>query len=337
MIVNISIQAAEKLKIKQRREDEFRGFCSVCQCNDSHYNTSKMVWNCLHCHAKGRILSENGYVIRVEEEKPAPVFDIPNIRKVYNSLTNKFCSSLTSQAIDYMKNRGLTEDTISKFKLGFCSSDYYEEYSNEKAEESGVIYQNYPLLANHITIPYIVNNEVTDIRGRIVPFCQYRNNTPTYTSLAGSYESRGANFLYNHDIISKSSTIILTEGEFKAILAIQYGFPVVATPGIFRWIKQWSDLLKDKEVILAADSERKTGQRPPLYLQAKILSKELPKLKIAILGFRGWEDSKDKKMDIDSLILKHGVKSFESTLKGAIDVNIYLHQEERKGYVSKNK
>lgn len=175
----------------------------------------------------------------------------------------------------------------------------------------------------------MVNGEVTDLRGRILDTAfTYKDNTPTYSGLAHSHKTRGATFLFNHDIIAKNNRVILTEGEFKAIVGFQHGFPVVAIPGIFGWQKEWAILFKDKEVILAPDSDGYGGIRSPAYLMVKHLQQDLPKAKVAVLRLM----KRYEKEDIDSLIVSSGVKTFERAVDGAIDINYWLEQEERKGY-----
>lgn len=327
--VNISIKVVDDLKIRVRKDNEILGVCPVCNCRDANFNiSSKLVWRCWHCSASGRIVAEDGYEVHEVEERK---LDISSIRRLYTSLADKYHNSLFSGVVSYLKTRGLTEDTINLFRLGFCGTDFYDEYSSNLAEDSGVIYNNYPILSNRVVIPYLYQDEVVNLRGRVLDSVfSYKKNTPTYLSLSGSQEARGANFLFNHSIINKENTIIVTEGEFKALLAIQHGFPVVATPGIFGWNKSWSPLFKDKEVILAADNEKVSGLRSPAYLMAKSLSKEIPHLKVSVL----YRTSKQDKVDIDSYIMERGPKSFENSIKGAMDVGKWLWLQERKGYGS---
>jgi DNA primase len=299
----------------------------VCGCRDANFNVAKLVWNCWHCIASGKIIADGSYEIKEVETRP--VLDIPKIRDLYTNLADKFHNTLTNAVREYLKSRGLTDETIEKFKLGFCSTGFYDEYASSVAEDAGIIYQNFPILANRVVIPYFVNSEVTDLRGRIIePLFNYKKNTPTYLSLFGTYESRGATFLFNHDIIDQCNRVILTEGEFKALVAIQHGFPVVATPGIMRWTEEWTNLLRNKQVVLAADNEKVSKRRTPAYIQAKTLSKYLPNLKVAIL----FRDKTENKVDVDSFIINRGVRSFERLIEAAIDVDVYLRLEERKGY-----
>ena len=327
-ILNISIALVDDLKIRQRREHELLGVCPVCGCNDANFNTAKLKWRCWHCPGKGIIIPEEGYEV---QEVEVIKLDVPRVRELYTNLAGKYHQSLTQPALDYLKARGLTQQTIDDFKLGFCSTEFYDEYGNGVAEDAGVVYQNYPILANRLTIPYLVNGEATDLRGRTLnTVFSYKTNTPTYISLSGSHSSRGATFLFNHDVIDKNDTIILTEGEFKAIVAHQHGFAVVATPGVFGWQKDWSKLLKDKNVILAADFDRIVGLRSPAYLMAKMLLKELPQLKIALLGIASYTDK--GKIDIDSLITNGHLKTFKRAIDGAMDAKWWLEREGTIGY-----
>lgn len=326
--LNISIALVDDLKIRQRRENEILGICPVCGCDDANFNTAKLKWRCWHCPGKGTIIPEEGY--EVQEVKVIEL-DVPKVRELYTDISEKYHQNLTQPALDYLKNRGLTQQTIDEFKLGFCSTEFYDEYSNGLAEDAGIVYQNYPVLTNRLTIPYIASGEVTDLRGRTLDTVfTYRDKTPTYISLAGNHAARGATFLFNHDVINKHDTIIITEGEFKAIIAHQYGYAIVATPGIFGWQKDWSKLLEGKNVILAADFDRVVGLRSPAYLMAKMLSRELPQLKIALLGVAR-HTTKDK-IDIDSLITKGHLKTFERAIKGAMDVKWWLKREGTIGY-----
>lgn len=324
--VNISISVVDDLKIRSRRNNEILGVCPACGCRDANFSMDKLVWRCWHCTAKGLIVPKDGYEVKEIEQ---PKLDIPSIRKLYTSITEKYHNDLFSDAIDYLKHRGLTKETIDRFKLGFCGDEFYDEYSDKAAEDSGTIYQGYPILYRRVVIPYMYNGEVVDLRGRILDsIFSYKTGTPTYISLAGSHEARGANFLFNHDIISKNNTIIITEGEFKSIIGDQHGFPVVATPGIFGWRSEWTKHLKGKEIILAADNDKISGMRSPAYLMAKVLIKDLPQLKVAIL----YKPAKQKKADIDSVILHSGVKSFENSIRGAMNALDWFKLEERKGY-----
>lgn len=326
--LNISIAMVDDLKIRPRSKHELLGVCPECGCDDANFNTAKLKWRCWHCTARGSIIPEEGYEV---QEVEVVRLDVPTVRELYTALADKYHQALIQAAEDYLKGRGLTQQTIDEFRLGFCSTEFHDEYSNAIAEDAGVVYQNYPILTNRITIPYLAGGEVTDLRGRTLDTAfTYKDKTPTYSSLAGNHAARGATFLFNHDVIDRNDTIILTEGEFKAIVGHQHGFAIVATPGIFGWQKGWSEVLKNKNVILAADFDRRVGLRSPAYLMAKMLSGELPQLKIALLGVAS--HTTKGKIDIDSLITDGHLKTFERAIKGAVDAKWWLEREGTIGY-----
>lgn len=333
--VDISLQMVEDLKIRDRGRGEILGYCPVCGCNDANFNVNLMIWHCWHDHAKGRITSNTGeYVIRDRVEREEKKLDINSIRSFYNKLVDKFQVELPT-ALDYLMSRGFKEEILNKFKLGFCSTTYYDEYSDEIAEDAGILRQKFPLLSNRITIPYIVDGEVTDIRGRTLEkVFNYKPNTPKYLSLSGPYDARGAVYLFNHDAIKLSNTVMITEGEFKALAAIQNGYPCVATPGISRWHDSWTEQLKGKEVILIPDNEITFGRRKPGYIMAKLLSNKIANLKVATLPLKREELKKGKdKLDIDSFMLDdEGKEVFEIAVKGAQNVKDYLRCQEGKQY-----
>ncbi len=331
-VLNISIDIVNDLKIRQRNEQEILGICPVCGCNDANFNIGKLAWRCWHCPSRGRIIAKEGYEIA---ETVVPELDVKAIRSLYSSFAESCHQNLTNEVVSYLKDkRGLNDETIETFHLGFCSDKFYDEYSNSLAEDAGLLYQDYPILSNRITIPYLYQGEVTDLRGRIIEsMFSYKEHTATYTSLSGNHASRGATFLFNQDAINNSDWVILTEGEFKAIVGHQFGYPVVATPGIFGWQRGWSKLFKDKEVYLAADFDCTCGYCSPAYLMAKLIKKEVPKFKIILMN---WITSKEK-VDIDSLLLSGGKKSFDRVIEAAKDVDVWLSREVTKGARRRNK
>jgi hypothetical protein len=323
--VKIALEELERLRIGGT-SPQFLCICPRCGCRDCHYNTAKMVWNCFHCPAQGMIIGGS-----FDETAVIPkeiVLDIPKIRDLYVSLADKYHSNLIGAPLEYLVNRGLTTTTINKFKLGFCTDDYYDEYNDPVAEDAGVMTRKIPSLLNRIVIPYTANGIVVDLRGRTVPSLTYRPNTPKYLSLTGARRSRGSVFLFNHDVLQRTNSVIVTEGEFKAIMADQCGFSIVATPGVNSWDRGWAPLFKDKEVTLVADYDQSSGMNTPAYTMTKTLIRDIPQLKVSDLQWVGRKD----KLDIDTLLLREGgVGTFKRALAGAIKARDWMIMEETHG------
>jgi len=325
--MNISIEIAKALSIKQRK-NHVLGYCPVCDCSDANFFiNNRLTWNCWHCSESGRIINDTGEEVDyIEEAQPSKTLDISEIRKIYAECVEEYKKNLSTSIKDYLKSRGLEDSTIDKFKLGFCSrGQNLKIYNDKNAKDAGIIREDRPTLADRLVIPYLFNNEVTDLRGRIIETIgiKYKENTPKYISLEGSYNLRGANYFFNHDIINESDTVIITEGEFKAIVAYQHGFPIVATPDITKCNNEWDDLLKNKKVILAADNEYVIGRRSPCYIQAKFLMKHVPHLRVARFN----RNIKSNKTDIDSLILSRGSRELKWAVETSMTVEDFLKIE----------
>lgn len=324
--MNLTLEVMKDLIIRERRKGELLGKCPVCGCNDANFNTEKKTWRCWHCPSTGTI--EGGSGTYEFAEQPEKLKNIPALRKLYGELAETYHKKLTPLMVKYLVDRGLTEEIINKFKLGFCPATWIDEYENPFIQESGVLRDDYPVLTNRLVIPYIFNNEVVDLRGRVLnTIFSYKEGVPTYLSLDGGYISRGAVYFFNHDIIMQSDTLILTEGEFKALIGIQSGFNFISTPGITHWVDEWTKLLRDKHIIFMADKEEVVGRFSPSYINAKKLKYKLPNLRIAMMPI----DNKTNKVDVDSLVLTKGIKELERAVSGTISVDYYLRIEERKG------
>jgi len=78
-------------------------------------------------------------------------------------------------------------------------------------------------------------------------------------------QPKGAkNQLYLWNEVSESPTIFITEGEFKAIILSQHGYPACApTGGAGGFMQEWSSLFKDKHVVVVfdVDAPGKLGAR----------------------------------------------------------------------------
>lgn len=83
----------------------------------------------------------------------------------------------------------------------------------------------------------------------------------------------------------KNDELIITEGEFKAILLIEHGFSAItSTGGANHWIDEWSPLFKDKiiNIIFDIDAPGKLGATNiafklfPIAKQIKVIALNLP-------------------------------------------------------------
>lgn len=172
----------------------------------------------------------------------------------------------------YLHKRGLSFDTISTNVLGATpqTATVLPEYLKDKcpellpyAEAAGVLTQERGQLVAHrnlrdaLVLPYFHGAEIVDLRTRSF-------HDKSYRSLPGAYEARGAIYPFGWQQLPAGDTIILTEGEIKA-LAVQQAFrdgqlpmTALAHPGLTYLRPEWPARLRAQgvqTVILAYDSQ----------------------------------------------------------------------------------
>jgi len=254
------------------------------------------------------------------------------------------------EALKYLRGRGLTDATIKRFGLGYCpdNDDFrrkviitrsgFEDFSSEVGDGlvlGGLAYERsdgkgchkgevtgYSLgiqTKHSISIPY--PKKEADANGKpIIVYLRFRmfEGESKYLSPAGPAFAGGDPCLFNCLTINDSNKrIILTEGEFKAMLAEQEGFPAVAIPGISLLIpssapNRFSQLeqLANKEVVLCFDSEERkkpfelsVGERWTITYAQRITGfttkKELDKIKKEYKPRKLLLDSDGKVKDCD--------------------------------------
>lgn len=126
-------------------------------------------------------------------------------------------------------------------------------------------------LAGMITIPYHTAGNVSAIRGRAWPFEGDRNSSdpdlrgewngwsgdvfkpgPAKYKTCGGTGSR----LFNTDVTWGADEVLITEGEFDAIVLEQEGYAVVGSPGAKAWQDSWDGYLSQtRRVFLVYDRD----------------------------------------------------------------------------------
>jgi DNA primase len=177
-------------------------------------------------------------------------------------------------AREYLRRRGITDDTIEKFKLGYAPGSWdgllrYLTEANKVAPdtlvEAGLARRKpesqsyYDLFRNRLIIP------IVDERGRVIAFggrtladdqVKYLNSpeTPVYHKGQTLYA-----FDQAREAIQERDRVIVVEGYFDAITAHQYGFTeTVATLGTALTESQAKLLIRyteSKRVYLCFDSD----------------------------------------------------------------------------------
>lgn len=230
-----------------------------------------------------------------------------------------------THALEYLANRGLTEDTINRFGLGFADvyrDDLYKYlknkgYKDEEMKNSGLIrfdekYGASDQFWNRVMYPIVdTNNRVIGFGGRVMgdgkPKYINTQETPVFDKSRNLY---GLNFAKK----SKRPGIIFCEGYMDVISMHQAGFDnavaslgTALTPGQVNLIKRYTD-----RVYLAYDSDE-AGTKAALRALGIMREFEMPARVISLKPYK----------DPDELIQAEGTESFERRIEQAVSGTMF--------------
>ncbi len=171
-----------------------------------------------------------------------------------------YCEKLTSQQNEYLiEARGLTKESIGSFKVGYSPGGVYGHLKNrgfndDEIKRSGLVKDSKrDFLHGCITIPYLQDGRIVTIRGRR----QINDGTKTYLSLPGSKMT-----LYNSDALrSASGSVLLCEGEFDSMTAVQNGFAAVGVPGALNFKPEWTKFFRPAQIPVVVFDADEAGQQ----------------------------------------------------------------------------
>ena len=237
--------------------------------------------------------------------------DINGIRQFYTEIADYYHSCLTPDHISYLNRRGISDNSIEKFKLGFVPQSTHILYNDSVAVESGMVTEKRaPFLANRIVFPYYVNSTVTDFRGRFVGEHEVK-----YLSPKGSSYYRGADYAFNHAAL-ESQKVVITEGDPKAIVSEQLHVPTISIPGILS-IRPQVKQRAGQTFIACFDSQIEHMYDVIRAIQR--LASMVESLLVATLPLCGFD-----KMDIDTFILLKGAEAYKRVIDRALPYNTWV-------------
>ncbi len=235
------------------------------------------------------------------------------------------------QARQYLKNRGITIDTVKQFRLGFASDkwDGLLQYLKGKGislnlmERAGLIIPKsngegfYDRFRNRIIFPiFDTRDKCCAFGGRIIKgdnnkLAKYVNSPETAVYVKGRY-LYGFN-LAKHEITSKDYVVVV-EGYLDCIIPFQAGFHnIVAALGTALTIEQVRLIKRyTNNIVLLFDMDQ--AGESAMMRSIDILIEEGMNVKIAVL---------DKGDDPDSFIRRLGIDCFSQRVASAKPVFDY--------------
>jgi DNA primase len=163
-----------------------------------------------------------------------------------------------AKALDYLRGRGLTSDTLRRFNVGFNPQQLVEEHA-----EWGLPTPEDPAKRIHlprgITLPWVSGGALWRINvRRPVTAAQIAAGQPKYLGPAGF-----ANALFNADSLGVYKPVVLVEGEIDALTVAQACGDTIAavatgsTAGARR--QEWIDRLNQAPCVLVAFDHDENG------------------------------------------------------------------------------
>lgn len=189
--------------------------------------------------------------------------------KIFNAIYNfSISKGFDEKVYLYLtgKDRGLNEAGIKEFKLfNIYSVNEIIEFLKDnfpryELKLSGLFSKKYFVFTKHrIIIPYIENSQIVYLRGR---YFFNGNSKPEkfgkYIGLNNWSETLSPKRFYNFDILKRLapfSDLVITEGEFDAIISNQFGINSIGVSGVSNFPAHQIELLNHFNIYLAFDSD----------------------------------------------------------------------------------
>lgn len=173
---------------------------------------------------------------------------------------------LTPGALNYLRGRGLTDETIREYKIGYTDGgiiDPQTAYDYGLARDSGVISEDskthnyWESLSHRITIPNLHGDLCDFLMGRTVG-----KDKVKYLGL------RIPKPIYGLESAMKSRVLYLVEGHFDWLILKQWGYPAICTGGTS--VPPYNLIpLKSRHVVIVPDND-KEGLKAAKNLHEKL-------------------------------------------------------------------
>ncbi len=353
----ISELVGKKVKLKSRGKD-FVGLCPFHNEKTPSFtvNDEKGFYHCFGCAAHGDIISfvinnegldykdsviklANDYGIAIPEVK----YQQNNQNQEYDQISrdylllaeickffeNNLKNTAASEAINYLKKRGISVDNIKKFRLGFALNSYdnlnqhllKNGFTVEEILRSGVVGKSdnnklYDKFRNRIIFP------ISDKRGQIIAFGGRSLNNdemPKYLNSSETSLFKKSQTLYNYSLARKpifdKGYSIIVEGYMDAIALHLGGLEnVVATLGTALTKDHLQEIFAISEKIIICldgdDAGVKAAKRS-LEIALNLISSKR-NINFAFLP---------NQMDPDDFIKEHGPKELEKLLLQSVSLS----------------
>ncbi len=292
----------------------YKTTCPACGGHNFYVTPHNGLGYCFNC----------AFVRRGEERQQKPLVrsnDRDGIRSLYTQYARWCHAQLRDEHYAYLAARGLTKETVDRYLIGYCPPKLFTPLLSKEAYQSGLITKDRkPFLAGRLVIPYFTpRGDVADMRGRLYDERIAVSPTIKYLSPYGSAFFRWADIPYNVVALEHQS-VVITEGEFKALASQQAGVPAVAIPGI-RSLRRGLIVRPFTDVVICFDHQREHMSdiiRATIAL-AQHVRMYGAQVRVATLPL----GDDDDKMDIDMFITRYGADSYRAIIAQAPSYDVW--------------
>ena len=367
--VDIVSVVGEYTALKSRGANDYWGCCPFHgeKTPSFHVDNDKKFYHCFGCHASGDVIK---FVMEIEKlsyvnaiELLAKKGGIPikykdggvpsdyvrddtvdKLIELYERTASMFHYLLMEtdqgkRALEYITSRGLTKETIQKFKLGYSPADRKwlrkfllgKNYSQEFLDKSGLFSQKYPdisLFSDRLMFPiFNRKGQVVAFGGRVIPPADESQRKYLNSGDLPQFKKRETLFGFSlaKNSIREKKSIIFCEGNMDVIAYHQCGLDnAVATLGTAltpEHIKMISGFVSNGFVYLSFDSD---GAGQEATWKAIKLCRENG-LTVKVIQLTGGKDPAE-------IMLKYGKNNLTAQVNSAILDSDYLLNKVGKKY-----
>lgn len=353
----------EYTRLERRGGNDFWGCCPFHgeKTASFHVDGDKKFYHCFGCHKGGNVVNfimemeklsypdtltmlakKSGIVIKYQDgykpndEDVKKRNEIDQFIELYDRTASMFHYMLTEtdqgkKALEYITNRGLTKETIQKFKLGFAPANRTwlkgflksKNFSDEFLARSGLFSQKYPdysFFSDRLMFPiFNRKGQVVAFGGRVIPPADESQRKYLNSGDLPQFKKRETLFGFNFakNAIRENKKIIFCEGNMDVIAyhqcGLEYAVATLGTALTQEHIKMIQGFVAGGEVLLSFDSD---GAGMNATWKAIKLCREND-LTVKIIRLKGGKDPAE-------IMLKYGAENLTVQVKNAILDSDYL-------------
>lgn len=235
------------------------------------------------------------------------------------------------KALDYVIKRGLTRETIEKFKLGYAPADRKwlkvflrkKNYSDDFLNKSGLFsskYPDYSFFSDRLMFPiFNRRGQVVAFGGRVIPPADESQRKYLNSGELIQFKKKETLFGFNFakDAIRREKKVILCEGNMDVIAyhqcGLNYAVATLGTAFTEEHVKMLQGFVADGAVYLSFDSD---GAGQAATWKAIKLCRQHD-LTVKIIRLQGGKDPAE-------IMLKYGAENLTAQVNNAILDSDYL-------------